>query len=317
MPRTTAWRSSPASNSIFRLTVIALAAALGGCATTQAESFIRQYGLQANVGPLYELVAQERTVGWLYGAVHYGTAERPSLSQAAARAIAQTQHVYLEQTDRAGSSWPMRNAVAEDLKAIVNAKRKAAFASADRVRQGIIAAQKMERDSGGVAVVLTGDASYFENWALAHNHCGSFYEFGTERLVRVLATGTAITVHSLETEASRQSALENARDKRCQANGPDKPPSPADGLAGQSIDAICKMILRDVALDQVEGRPHDLSAAAACVVDGRHRTMVARIVNATQAGEKPFVIVGRGHLMPGQTLTGLLEAQGLALRRID
>jgi len=224
-----------------------------------AETFINRYRLQANVGPLYELVAEDRTVGWLYGAVHYGTEERPSMSPAAVRAMAQTQHVYLEHTDRAGTPWAMRDAIVEDPSAAARAKREAAMASADTVRQGLIAAKKIEKESTGVAIVLS-DLSYHEHWALANNYCGVFNEYGTERLARAFASRKEITIHSLETEASRQAALDKSRADRC-----------------------------------------------------RHSV----VANAAKAGEKPFVIVGRGHLMPGESLVPLLEARGLVLRRID
>jgi len=244
--------------------------------------------------------------------VHYGTIERPSMSQAAARAIAQTRHVYLEQTDRAGTSWPMRHAVAQDLEATSRAKRKAAMASADKVRQGIIAAKKLEKESDGVAVVFASDPSFHENWSLAHNYCGAFYEYGTERLALAFATGQNITVHALETEASRQTAL-----AVCRPNQTGKPPASPAGGDVESIETICRLILQDVARDQREGRPASLTAAATCVADSRHRTMAARIAAAANAGEKPFVIVGRGHLMPGQTLIPLLLDEGLTLRQVD
>src|SRR5207245_2357264 len=115
-----------------------------------AESFIDRYQLQANVGPLYELVAEDRTLGWLYGAVHYGTEERPSMSPAAVRSMAQTRHVYFEHTDRAGTSWAMREAIVEDLSAAARARREAAMASADTIRQGLMAAKKIEKESTGV-----------------------------------------------------------------------------------------------------------------------------------------------------------------------
>jgi hypothetical protein len=242
--------------------------------------------------------------------VHYGTAERPSLSQAAARTIAQTRHVYLEQTDRAGTSWPMRDAFAIDLEQAVQAKRKATTASMDEVRQAIIAAKRLEEESGGVAVVSAEDKSYHENWALAYNHCGAFYEYGTERLVVNLTSGKDLTVHALETEAS----LNQARSDRC------KPP-PASGPAALPHwpQQLCTTVLEEIQRDQRDGRPRPqaLTRAAACVLDSRHRTMAARIVQATKAGEKPFVVVGRGHLVPGENLIDLLGAQGLSVRRID
>jgi hypothetical protein len=256
-------------------------------------------------------------VGWLYGATHYGTVGQPSMSQAAVRAMAQTRHVYLEQTDRLGSSWPMRNAVAQDLEATARAKGKAAMASADRVRRGIIAAKKLEDDTGGVALVLARDPSYYEAWDLAHNYCGAFYEYGTERLALAFATGEDITVHSLETGASRQAALDAARGERCRRNQAGTPSQSPHGVVEENLETICRLILRDLARDQGEGRPASLTAAAACVVDSRHRTMAARIAAAVKAGKKPFVIVGGGHLLPGQTLIPLLEEQGLTVRRID
>jgi hypothetical protein len=282
-----------------------------------AETFIDRYRLQPNIGPLYELIADGRTAGWLYGAVHYGTVENPSLSQAATRAMAQTRHVYLEQTDLAGSTWPMHDVIAPDLEWAVRAKRRAARASADRVRQGIAAAKKLEWESGGVAPVLANDRSYYKNWALAYNYCGAFYEYGTERLARAFASGKNMTIHSLETEGSRASALETAREERCQSNQAGRPaPSPVR-LAEEQMEGICRIILAEIARDQRDGRPASLTTAAACVLDSRHRTMAAGIVKAAQAGEKPFVVVGRGHLMPDQNLIALLEEQGLALRRVD
>lgn len=256
-------------------------------------------------------------MGWLYGAVHYGTAERPSMSQTAVRAMAQTRHIYLEQTDRSGTSWPMHDAVAQDLGAITSAKGEAARASAEKMRQGLIAAKKLEKESGGVELVLARDPAYYEHWGLAHNYCGSFYEYGTERLALAFATGKNIIIHSLESEATKQAAYAGARDERCRQNRADTPPPPAVDPANVSIDAICGMILHDLLRDQGEGRPNFFTAAAMCVADSRNQTLAAGISSATKAGEKPFVIVGRGHLMPGQNLVALLEEQGLTLRRID
>src|SRR5258706_510532 len=80
-----------------------VAGVLGACATPDAERFIDRYRLQAAIGPLYEIHGQDGVVGWLYGAVHYGTVERPSLSRAAARVLAQTRHIYLELTGGPGT----------------------------------------------------------------------------------------------------------------------------------------------------------------------------------------------------------------------
>ena len=228
--------------------------------------------------------------------------------------MAQTRHVYLEQTDGAGTSWPMRMAVGEDLEGIARAKKAAADASAERVHKALIAARKLEAQTGGLAVVLSNDPAYYEGWALAYNYCGAFYEYGTERLARVFAAGSDITIHSLETEASRQAALEDSRGERCRQ--PVHAAHRAPGLS-ETMELICRMMLHDVERDQREGRPASLSPAAACVLDSRHRTMAARIAEAVKRGEKPFVIVGRGHVMPDQNLTELLVAQGFALRRID
>jgi uncharacterized protein YbaP (TraB family) len=293
------------------------AGVLSGCTTRDAESFIDRYQLQAKVGPLYALVAEGRTVGWLYGAVHYGTEERPSMSPAAVRAMAQTRHVYFEHTDRTGTSWAMRDAIAEDLSAAARAKRAAAMASADTIRQRLMAAKQIESQTAGVAVVLSEDRSYHEHWALANNYCGAFYEYGTERLARAFASGREITIHSLETDASRQAALDEARAPRCERKDLADAATSADTPIPATLGAICEAILRDISRDQREGRPHEGTSAAACVLDSRHRSMVERIAAAAKAGEKPFVIVGRGHLMPGQNLFALLEAHGLVARRID
>jgi hypothetical protein len=211
----------------------------------------------------------------------------------------------------------MRTALAEDLEGVARAKRTAATASGERVHKAIIAAKKAERESGGVAAVLSSDPAYYESWALAYNYCGAFYEYGAERLARAFAAGNDITIHSLETEASRAGALETAREKRCQPNQVDTPAASPVRVAEEQMEVICRMIVADIARDQRDGRPGSLTTAAACVLDSRHRTMAARIVMAAKAGEKPFVIVGRGHLMPGQNLMSLLEEQGLTLRRVD
>jgi hypothetical protein len=295
---------------------VCLSVGLTGCASPDAQTFIDRYRLQPNVGALYEIVARGEAAGWLYSAVHYGTVEQPSMSGAAVQAMTQTRHVYLENTDRPGNSWPMRYAVAEDLEGATQAKRKAALASPDKVRQALIAAKRLEKESDGVAVVLSQDRSYYEHWALTNNYCGVFYEYGTERLARVFATGKDITIHSLETEASRRAALEQANTERCQRE-PAAKAGPPPGNIEQPLERICEAILHDVSRDQREGRPHAVTSAAACVLDGRHRTMAARIARAAKAGERPFVIVGRGHLMPGENLIDLLKEQGLALRRID
>jgi hypothetical protein len=218
---------------------------LSGCARPDVEMFVDRYRLQTNVGPLYELVADGRTVGWLYGAVHYGTEERPSMSPAAVRAMAQTRHVYLEQTDRAGTSWAMRGAIVEDLPATTRARRQAAMTSADTIRQQLIAAKKMEKESPGAAVGLSQDPAYWEAWTRANNYCGVFDEYGTERLARAFATGKEITIHPLETAASRQAALDESRAGRCRGNAVANTAAPADPPFPETLDAICKAILHD------------------------------------------------------------------------
>jgi hypothetical protein len=225
--------------------------------------------------------------------------------------MARTRHVYLEQTDRVGTSWPMRYAVAEDLEAIAQLKKKSAEADRDRIWEGVLAAKRMERESGGVEVVFSQNAAYHEHWLRANNYCGAFHEYGSEYLARAFATGTDITIHPLETVASRHAALD-----RCRPTLESAPSLSADASIGATFDTMCAAILRDVALDQSLGRPHATTNAASCVLDGRHRTMAARIADAVNAGEMPFVIVGRGHLMSGQNLIELLAARGIAIRRI-
>jgi hypothetical protein len=170
--------------------------------------------------------------------------------------------------------------------------------------------KELEQASDGVAVVVPVDASYHENFALVHNYCGAFYEYGTERLALALAAGSDVTLHALETQTSRQDAL-NA----CKGRARGKPPSLPDARpAGTSL---CKQILDEVRRDQREDRPYSVTPAQACVLDSRHRTMAARIGEAVKAGQHPFVIVGRGHLARGQNLIELIEAHGLRVRRIE
>ncbi len=284
-----------------------VAGVLGACATPDAERFIDRYRLQAAIGPLYEIHGQDGVVGWLYGAVHYGTVERPSLSRAAARVLAQTRHIYLELTDGPGNSWPMRDAIAADLKQIAQAKEQAAKASSDKAWQGVVALKKLEHESGGVAAVLAEDKSYYEHLELAYNYCGAFHEYGSERLVRALATGRDVFIHALETDPSRRQALDLCK--------PQAVPAPRALPPGR--ERLCTTILEEIQRDQREDRPYSPSGAATCVLDARHRTMAARIAQAAKAGEKPFIVVGRGHLVHGRTLAEMLAAQGLELRRID
>src|SRR6266699_5084336 len=171
------------------------------------------------------------------------------------------------------------------------ARREAAMASADTIRQGLMAAKKIEKESTGVAVVLSQDRLYHESWALANNYCGVFNEYGTERLARAFASGKEITIHSLETEASRQAALDESRAGRCRRNVVANTAASADAPIPETLHAICEAILHDIWRDQREGRPNQVTSAAACVLDSRHRTMAERIAAAVKAGEKPFVIV--------------------------
>src|SRR5258706_3067427 len=138
-----------------------VAGVLGACATPDAERFIDRYRLQAAIGPLYEIHGQDGVVGWLYGAVHYGTVERPSLSRAAARVLPQTRHIYLELTDGPGNSWPMRDAIAADLKQIAQAKEQAAKASSDKAWQDVVRLQKLGHASGAVPPVRAGSQAYY------------------------------------------------------------------------------------------------------------------------------------------------------------
>jgi uncharacterized protein YbaP (TraB family) len=76
-------------------------------------------------------------------------------------------------------------------------------------------------------------------------------------------------------------------------------------------------MMHDIGRDQREGRPSEVTGRAACVLDSRHRTMAERIAAAVRAGEKPFVIVGRAHLMGSENLIPPLQARGLVPRQID
>ena len=285
------------------------AAVLGGCAgAPDAERFIELYGLQPKIGVLYELEAQGRSVGWLYGAVHYGTPERPSLSQAAARALGQTRHLYFELLAPIDQSRWMGSAFAVDLHSTAAVKRGSV--TAERASQAARAVKELEHSSDGVAVVVPVDASYHENYALVHNYCGAFYEYGTERLALALAAGSDVTLHALETQTSQQEAL-----TACKGRARGKPPPVPDARPASA--SFCKQLLDEVRRDQREDRPYSVTPAQACVLDSRHRTMAARIGEAAKAGRRPFVIVGRGHLARGQNLIELIEAHGLRVRRVE
>jgi hypothetical protein len=80
---------------------------------------------------------------------------------------------------------------------------------------------------------------------------------------------------------------------------------------------MCKQLLHEVQLDQRQDRSYSVTPAQACVLGARHRIMAARIAEAVDAGRRPFVIVGRGHLARGQNLIELLQAQGLRVRRVE
>lgn len=290
----------------------AAAALLGGCAgAPDAERFIQDFGLQPKVGALYELQAEGRVVGWLYGSIHYGTPERPSMSPAAARALAQTRHLYFELLRPGDHSRWLGSAVAADLHSAAAVKRGSV--TAQRAAEALRAVKEAEQASGGIAAVVPTQASYYENLALMHNYCGAFHEYGTERLALALAASSNITLHALETDTSRQEALMG-----CKQPSPGKPPSPSPaGPAAPAGASFCKQLLLEVQRDQREDRPYSVTRAQACVLDSRHRAMATRIAEAVQAGRQPFVIVGRGHLARGQNLIELLEAQGLRLRRVE
>lgn len=284
---------------------------LSGCAgAPDAERFIQDYGLQPKIGALYELEREGRPAGWLYGAVHFGTPGRPSLSQGAARALAQTRHLYFEHLLPVDHSRWMGSTVASDLHSVAAVKRGSV--TAERASQAARAVKEAEHTTSGVAAVAPTDASYYENLALMHNYCGAFVEYGTERLALALAASSNITLHALETDASRQEAVQECKER---ARG--KPPPLSSAGARPPGGSMCRQLLHEVQRDQQEERPYAVTPAQACVLDGRHRTMVARIAEAVEAGRQPFVIVGRGHLARGQNLIELLQAQGLRVRRVE
>lgn len=287
---------------------------LAGCAgAPDPERFIQDFGLQPNVGALYELESGGRVVGWLYGSVHYGTAQRPSMSPAAARALAQTRHLYFEVLTKADQSRWMGSVVPADLHSAAAIKRGSV--TAERAGEAARALKEAERASDGVAAVVPTAASYYENLALIHNYCGAFVEYGTERLALALAASSNITLHALETEESRREALKRADEAACKPPPRGKPPSaPAPGPASAGF---CKQLLHEVQRDQREDRPYAVTRTQACVLDSRHRTMAASIAEAVEAGRQPFIIVGRGHLARGQNLIELIEARGIRVRRVE
>lgn len=287
------------------------AAVLGGCAgAPDAERFIQEFGLQPKVGVLYELEADGRAAGWLYGSIHYGTPDRPSMSPAAARALAQTRHLYFEVlTDADRSRW-MGSTVPRDLHSAAAVKRGSV--TAERAMQAARAVKEAEHATAGVAAVAPTHLSYYENLALVHNYCGAFLEYGTERLALALAASSNVTLHALETDASRQQTL-----AACKGTGKAAAAPPAPAPAPAPERNLCKQLLQEVQRDQREDRPYTITGAQACVLEGRHRTMAASIAEAVRAQRRPFVIVGRGHLARGQNLIELLEAQGLRVRRVE
>jgi hypothetical protein len=289
---------------------------LGGCATPDAQKFIDQYRLQPSVGPLYEVVRQEQVVGWLYGSVHYGTVEQPSMSQAAVRKMAGTRHIYLEHTDGPGSSWEMRDAVAPSPEDVAQAKKKAATASLKDIWQGIAAANELRKGSTGV-LALDRNRCYQQTFALVWNYCGAFYEYGTERLAFVFAAGKDMAIHALEPD-SRITAPGPTAAVECKApNG--SPVEPDEEGMRQELDRrTCRNILAQLLADQSNRpTPVDLKEADFRTLEQRNRTMAAKTLHAIRTGETPFVIVGRAHLTYGKNLIQLLEEQGFALRRID
>jgi uncharacterized protein YbaP (TraB family) len=287
---------------------------LAGCAgPPDAERFIQDFALQPKVGVLYELEAEGSSVGWLYGSIHYGTPERPSMSPAAARALAQTRHLYFELLTAADRSRWMGSAGPLDLHSAAAVKRGSV--SAERATQAARALKDAEHASSGVAAVAPTEASYYENLALMHNHCGAFVEYGTERLALALAAGRNVTLHALETDQSRQGALKRADEPACKA--PARAKSPAPPPAIPSGASFCKQLLQDVQRDQREDRAYTVTRAQACVLDSRHRTMAASIAEAVKGERRPFVIIGRGHLARGQNLIELIEAHGIRVRRVE
>ncbi len=302
--------------------LLCLSAGLLGCATPDAQKFIDQYRLQPSVGPLYEIVGQEQVVGWLYGSVHYGSIEQPSMSRAAVRTMAGTRHIYFEHTDGPGSSWEMRDAVAQSPEEVAQAKKKAARASVKDVWHGIAAATELRKRSTGV-LALDRNPCYQQAFALTWNYCGAFYEYGTERLAFVFAAGKDMAIHALEPD-SRITAPGPTAAVDCRAppaGAPNASPvEPDDEGMRQELDrGVCRNIAAQLLADQSKDRPTPvaLNEADFRTLEERNRTMAARTVQAIRTGETPFVIVGRAHLTYGKNLIQLLEEQGFALRRID
>lgn len=307
-----------------RVILALLAVATVGACATPASRFIEAYRLPDHTGPLYEIVADGQVVGWLYGSVHVGTAESPSISRAAIYAMAQTRHVYKENTDRDGNAIDMRDRTVA-VAANAAAKKKEAEASVTKLWNGIIAAKALEKSTGDTVGLFVRDPSYQQTFILANVYCGIFYDYGTEEMAIAFAAGQPMTLHALETSASR------LRDTADGANGCDTktPASKFQSLPPETDEAKMAAILNErmcKPMRRTLKRQQTFDAAAyqsiepetlTCFNDARHRRMAEGIDRAIRNGEKPFVVVGKAHLLSRRNLNQQLEARGYTLRRLD
>jgi hypothetical protein len=247
------------------------------------------------------------------------------MSRQAIHAMAQTQHIYKEYNDAAGNPLYARLfTVNQNLELEVGVQRNKARASAAKLWNGLIAAEKLQTEPeeylGNTGLSIR-DASYRATMALAWSYCGTDAAYGSENMALLFSAGRDIVVHALETEDSRNNDV--ARVARGCLRRHER--LHLFNLAAETDEEKMRRVLDEKVCkvfgpDRLQSNAlllYKFTTADICINDNRNETMAERIARAIEEAEKPFVIVGSAHLRVGKTIVQLMRERGYTIRPVD
>lgn len=274
------------------------------------ESYIRKIA-QEKAGSLFSVSKDGVQVGWIYGSMHIGTPEKPSIGKNVLDVLDSAEVVFFESNNEY-SSWVDIDEPELDNGALVK------ILTERKVTKDLTAERKRVTKKAVDPARLMNQFAYAgvatPSLVAQYRDCGYFIEFGTESQVSLYLTGKKREVYGLEesqqaTEAITSAIRQNKNDKRVSKK------------TGSNELSFCE----DLSLKHEQwSRGYDKSTNENTNIGSillnsnmvRNEAMLKTIEKASLNGKRNFFMPGDAHLWGDSGIIEKLRQRGFILQRI-
>lgn len=274
-----------------------------------AESFVRSMVLH-NSGSLFEVRKGDGFVGWIYGSMHIGKQDNPSIGRNVLDALDRANVIFYESDD---GDFDDEGSEADHKDIVFNKK------ITERLLEGRKSSPKKIDDPVRILTQVAYVGVAARPLLRKYKGCGYFLEFGSETLVKYYLMGRQVEIGMLETPFQAKMAIMNEIKNFNIISGggssEDKKVSDAGDLCAELERSGEKWAS---GYDFSEGSKVECDANTVFCRSNkvRNRNMAETIYTASKNGKTNFFLLGASHLWGSDGVLNILKNNGFTLDRV-